>query len=205
MDSKKNKQDRTLSEVIDYINTFSEIKITEEDVLGVIQKIAGIHRKKTFAYFTEEDIESQVVLICLEQIKYYEPLKGAGHTTLNSIERWLNRVTKNRLSNYYRDNYSSVNEKHKKTRASLNNCLDLDVINTMRDSSAHSFEEDPSYSLRLGEFKEFVEKNLSPEILEIYHACLDEENVSSYYKSKLTSEMAEVLDKWKKINGEENA
>ena len=205
MDSKKNKKDRSLDEVIDYINTFSEIKLTEGDLLEVIQKIAVIHRKKTFAYFTEEDIESQVVLICLEQIKYYEPLKGAGHTTLNSIERWLNRVTKNRLSNYYRDNYSSVNEKHKKTRASLNNCLDLDNVNTTRDSSVHSFEEDPTYALRLNEFREFVEKNLPQDILEIYYACLDEENVSSYYKSKLTSEMSDVLEKWKKLNGEENA
>ena len=121
MDSKKNKKDRTLSEVIDYINTFSDMGITESDLLEVIQKIASIHRKKTFAYFTEEDIESQVVLICLEQIKYYEPLKGAGTSTMNSIERWLNRVTKNRLSNYYRDNYSSVNEKHKKTRSGPSN------------------------------------------------------------------------------------
>ena len=204
MDSKKNKKDRTLDEVIDYINTFSEVGITESNLLEIIQKIASIHRKKTFAYFTEEDIESQVVLICLEQIKYYEPLKGAGTSTMNSIERWLNRVTKNRLSNYYRDNYSSVNEKHKKTRANLNNCLDLDNVNTTKNSSAHSFQEDPTYDLRLNEFRNFVEENLSPDILEIYYACLDEENVSSYYKSKLTVEMEEVLDKWNKMNGEKN-
>ena len=50
-----------------------------------------------------------------------------------------------------------------------------------------------------------MEKNLPQDILEIYYACLDEENVSSYYKSKLTSEMSDVLEKWKKLNGEENA
>ena len=61
---------------------------------------------------------------------------------------------------------------------------------------------DPSFEVRFKEFKEFVESRLTDDLLDIYNACIDEENVSSYYKSKLNQEMSLILEEWEKINGE---
>ncbi len=190
----------SLQDSIKYINGFSDHQITEEDIIGIIYKIAKIHRNKTFSYFSEEDIEAQVMLICLQQIRYYEPSKAAGNTSINSIERWLNRVTKNRLSNYYRDNYSSINKNHRQTRINLNNCLDISLVNHIKRSKDLMDSEDPTYSLRFKEFKSFVESNLKEDLLEIYQACLNEENVSSYYKSKLSQELLRLINQWEVIN-----
>jgi hypothetical protein len=195
--------EKTLSESLEYINSFSNEKITEEELLSVISKIATIHRNKKFSYFSEEDIEGQVVLICLQQLKYYEPSKAAGDTSLNSIERWLNRVTKNRLANYYRDNYSSVNQGHRQTRINLNNCVDIDAVDPANNASKkQSPDSDPSYDVRFGEFKNFVESRLSEDLLDIYHACIEEENVSSYYKSKLNQEVSKIIEEWDELNKE---
>ena len=195
--------EKSIPEILDYINSFSKDQITEEELLGVITKISIMHRNKTFSYFSEEDIEGQVVLICLQQLKYYEPSKAAGDTSLNSIERWLNRVTKNRLANYYRDNYSSVNQNHRQTRINLNNCIDIDLVDPhQKRSGGQSADMDPSFEVRFKEFKEFVESRLTDDLLDIYNACIDEENVSSYYKSKLNQEMSLILEEWEKINGE---
>ena len=199
--SQEDNSEKSLSEILEYINSFSKDKITEEDLLGIISKIATMHRNKTFSYFTEEDIEGQVVLICLQQLKYYEPSKAAGDTTVNYIERWLNRVTKNRLANYYRDNYSSVNQSHRQTRINLNNCIDIDSVDHSQGAAKKQpLDIDPSFDVRFEEFKSFVESNLSEDLLYIYHACMDEENVSSYYKSKLNQEMNKILSEWNELN-----
>ena len=114
---------------------------------------------------------------------------------MNSVERWLNRVVKNRLANYYRDNYSSVNEKHRKTRVNLNNCLDIDSVNINVDK-IKQLEKDPEYNLIYQEYKRFIEENLDDEMRQIYDACIEEENVSSYYKTKLNQEISSLNLLW---------
>ena len=199
--SDKNESSPSLSESVEFINSFSSDKITINEMIEVIGKIQRMHRNKSFSYFSEEDIESQVALICIQQIKYYEPSKAAGSNTINSIERWLNRVVKNRLSNYYRDNYSSVNENHKKTRANLNNCIDISSIESiLKQNSSSSNEDQPISDIVFNEFKDFVESKLSKDVLDIYYACLDDENVSSYYKTKLSKELDVVFNEWNKMH-----
>ena len=195
MAEEEKKEILTLESFIEKINGYSKEQINYEQLLELIDKIAQMHRTKSFSYFSEEDIESQVKLICIQQLIYYEPHKGLGVTVINSIERWLNKVVKNRLANYYRDNYSSVNERHKKTRASLNNCIDIDLVHAT-DFKSNVEHFDPTYNLRYIEFKDFVESRLNEELLDIYHACLDDENVSSYYKSKLNQQMSKIVDEW---------
>jgi|TARA_B100000085_G_C18488613_1_gene490349 hypothetical protein len=181
--------------VVQKINSFSSEKVEKEEVMEVIFKISKIHRNKKFGYFSEEDIESQTLLICLQQLKFYEPEKATGTSPLNSVERWLNRVVKNRLANYYRDNYSSVNEKHRKTRVNLNNCLDIDSVNINVDK-IKQLEKDPEYNLIYQEYKRFIEENLDEEMRQIYDACIEEENVSSYYKTKLNQEISSLNLLW---------
>ena len=194
---KKDEDKDLIDNLVKKINSFSADSVSKEDIIDLIDKISSMHRNKKFGYFSEEDIQSQVVLICLQQIIYYEPEKAVGTSSINSLERWLNRVVKNRLANYYRDNYSSVNEKHKKTRLNLNNCLDISQFNFDEDK----FEKpNPTYQLELDEYKKFIEDRLTDDLKEIYNACLDDENVSSYYKSKLGNEIAKINEEWEEVN-----
>lgn len=150
---------------------------------------------KTFAYMTVEDIASQTRLICMQQLKFYEPEKGAGWDDINSLERWLNRVVKNRLKNFYRDHCGSLNEQHKKARVSLS----AKARNTKEDAVAYepaTNKNETENSVVFAELKDFMESRLSKEGREIYRACLSEEPVNSYYKNKLRIEISQIMQEW---------
>lgn len=196
----KKNRDGPVEILVKTMNRFSTDKVTEDDVINVIGYVSRMHRGKKFAYFTEDDIESQAKLICLQQIKHYEPEKSIGTSPLNSLERWLNRVVKNRLSNYYRDNYTSVNEKHKESRVNLANCLELDSINTTGETSAYINGDLQLKSLEYGEMVDFIENSLTEQLKDVYHDCLNDENVSSYYKGKLLKEIQDIMVEWNKLN-----
>jgi hypothetical protein len=114
-------------------------------------------------------------------------------------------VVKNRLSNYYRDNYTSVNEKHKESRVNLANCLELGSINTTNETSAYIKGDVQLKSLEYGELVDFIENSLSDQLKDVYHDCLNDENVSSYYKGKLLKEIQDIMAEWNKINNGEKA
>lgn len=196
---KKNKEN-PVGILVKTMNKFYADKITEEDIINVIGYVSRMHRGKKFAYFTEDDIESQAKLICLQQIKHYEPEKSAGSSPLNSLERWLNRVVKNRLSNYYRDNYTSVNEKHKESRVNLANCLEFDSINATNETSAYISGDLQLKSLEYGELVDFIEDRLPEQLKDVYHDCLNNENVSSYYRGKLLKEVQDIMIEWNNMN-----
>lgn len=174
----------------------SGAKISRDEVLSLVEKIAQTHMGKTFAYMTVEDIASQARLICMQQLKFYEPEKGIGWDDINSLERWLNRVVKNRLKNFYRDHCGSLNEQHKKARVSLS----AKARNSKDDAVLYepaTGKNETENSVVFGELKDFVEARLSEEGLEIYRACLSEEPVNSYYKNKLRLEITQIMGEWR--------
>jgi hypothetical protein len=178
------------------ISKTSGAKISRDEVLSLVEKIAQTHMGKTFAYMTVEDIASQARLICMQQLKFYEPEKGIGWDDINSLERWLNRVVKNRLKNFYRDHCGSLNEQHKKARVSLS----AKARNSKDDSVPYepaTCKNETENSVVFGELKDFVEARLSEEGLEIYRACLSEEPVNSYYKNKLRLEITQIMGEWR--------
>lgn len=178
------------------ISKTSGAKISRDEVLSLVEKIAQTHMGKTFAYMTVEDIASQARLICMQQLKFYEPEKGIGWDDINSLERWLNRVVKNRLKNFYRDHCGSLNEQHKKARVSLS----AKARNSKDDSVAYepaTCKNETENSVVFEELKDFVEARLSEEGLEIYRACLSEEPVNSYYKNKLRLEITQIMGEWR--------
>jgi hypothetical protein len=178
------------------ISKTSGAKISRDEVLSLVEKIAQTHMGKTFAYMTVEDIASQARLICMQQLKFYEPEKGIGWDDINSLERWLNRVVKNRLKNFYRDHCGSLNEQHKKARVSLS----AKARNSKDDAVLYepaTGKNETENSVVFGELKDFVEARLSEEGLEIYRACLSEEPVNSYYKNKLRLEITQIMGEWR--------
>ena len=198
----KKPQKDTVSLFLNKIAKTSGVKISKEDVLSLIEKIAHTHMGKTFAYMTQDDIAAQARLICIQQLKYYEPEKGSGWDDINSLERWLNRVVKNRLKNFYRDHCGSLNEEHKKARMSLSAKARNKKDDSKNYEQAQTQKEETENSVIFSELKDFVEERLSVEGLEIYRACLSEEPVKSYYKNKLRSEIQEMMQEWQ--NGQKN-
>ena len=191
----KRPQKDTVAIFLKKFSKTSEYKISREEVLSLVEKIAQTHMTKTFAYMTVEDIASQTRLICMQQLKFYEPEKGAGWDDINSLERWLNRVVKNRLKNFYRDHCGSLNEQHKKARVSLS----AKARNTKEDAIAYepaTGKNETENSVVFAELKDFMESRLSEEGLEIYRACLSEEPVNSYYKNKLRIEISQIMQEW---------
>jgi len=198
----KRPQKDTIFAFLKKISVTSDKKVTHQEVVDLIEKIAKTHMNKTFAYMTSDDIASQTRLICIQQLKFYEPERAAGWDDINSLERWLNRVVKNRLKNFYRDHCGSLNEKHQKARRSLSakaKNRNEDMGDSFHPSTSKNETED---SVIFNELRDFVEARLTEESLEIYRACMSEEPVNSYYKNKLKVEISEILKGWN--NGEKN-
>ena len=143
-----------------------------------------------------DDIESQVRLICIQQLKFFDLSKEADVTHHKSLERWLNKIVKNRLKNFYRDHCLSVNEKHSSARQSLSrSASSLPDKNQSFDSNSvqkSTVYEDVEYE----ELKIFIIKNLDESYVEIYNACINDEAVTPYYKNKLLIKISEIMKEW---------
>lgn len=170
--------------------------VSYSDVIEVIDCVAKTHRSKKFGFMTEDDIESQVRLICIQQLKFYEKNKEKDKNPKKNLEKWLNKIAKNRLKNFYRDNCSSVNKKHAESRRKLaNSANSFEDSNLSLDKNSivkSNIELDIEYK----ELQDFVLSRLDEIYKEIYLACLANEAVTSYYKNKLDSKIREILIEW---------
>ena len=190
------KKSLELKQIVKCVNREVTDKITEQDLIDIINTVALFHRNKVFSYYTSDDIYSEVWLIALKSLQYYEPNRGRGPSTANSLERWLNRVVKNRLANLYRDRYSSVNNKYRQSRMNIMNSLSLDIIDINRDLSGFSYVHKYEDSLIYQELTDFVESKLSNDLLSTYRDCLEGKEISTYYKSKLKNAMTDIMIEW---------
>lgn len=192
----------TLKELADKIVKVTGENVTEDDLIEILNKISFIHSNKTFAYFDSEDISSEVWIIALNQLDKYEPKRGRGFSALNNFERWMNAVVKNRLSNLYRDKYSSANEEFKKQRMNIINSVSMDLVSedAMRSCDAANVIID---NMDYVDLHNYIVNNLNDDMLMVYYDCINEENVSSYYKTKLREELLILFEQRKEeLNGE---
>jgi hypothetical protein len=185
----------------------ARIGIDQEELEAVISKVAHNHRHKHFGYFTEEDIFGEVWVICLKQLQHYQPQRGKGDSPINNLERWLNKVVRNRLANLYRDRYSSVNDKYRRTRMNIMNTLPFDVVDTSRESKGWGYTEDVSFDACYQEFFDFVEERLgkltnNEELLNIFFDCLYSESVTPYYRNKLKAALIPIIEEWRELHGD---
>ena len=178
------------------INKNNKEKISYEEVVSIIETIAKTHRGKKFGFMTEEDIESQARLICIQQLQFFDQAKEADKTHAKSLERWLNKIVKNRLKNFYRDHCLSVNEKHSSARQSLSKSAsslpDKNESNDKNSVCVSNIHSEVEYS----ELQEYILKKLDSSYLEIYNACLNDEAVTPYYKNKLLLKINEIITEW---------
>lgn len=178
------------------INKNKKDRISYEDVIEVIDLIAKTHRGKKFGFMTEEDIESQVRLICVQQIKFFDVTKESDVTHKKSLERWLNKIVKNRLKNFYRDHCLSVNKKHASSRQSLSRSAASDPDNSSPVDRNAVQKSNILESIEYEELRDFVLLNLDDSQRQIYEACINDEAVTPYYKNKLIFRVLELIKEW---------
>lgn len=178
------------------INKNNKKKISYEEVIDIIESIAKTHRAKKFGFMTEEDIESQVRLICIQQIKFFDITKESDITHQKSLERWLNKIVKNRLKNFYRDHCLSVNKKHASARQSLSRSASSDPEKTQIVNDNAVQRSNIIDILEYEELREFVMSGLDEPMMEIYNACMNDEAVTSYYKNKLIARVLDLIKEW---------
>lgn len=178
------------------INKNKKDKMSYDEVVSIINTIAKTHRGKKFGFMTEEDIESQARLICIQQLSFFDQSKEADSTHAKSLERWLNKIVKNRLKNFYRDHCLSVNEKHSSARQSLSkSAASLPDKNESNDKNG-IIKTNIHSEIEYKELQEFIVERLDSAHLEIYNACLNDEAVTPYYKNKLLSRINELILEW---------
>lgn len=197
----KNKNDifdsqAVLSQLAKNISKYSVHPIEMKDIIEVITFVSKIHMNKKFGYFEAEDIQGEVWIICLNQINQYNFTITDKYYPMKHLEKWLNRVVKNRLMNFYRDRYSSVNEKLKISRFNIIHHLPLDVVDVEREKNFCSFNESKIDNLIFQEFYDYLTDNLNDEFLSIFLDMLSDENVSSYYRVKLREQVESLYSQW---------
>jgi hypothetical protein len=159
-----------------------------------------MHRIKHFGYFTAEDIDGEVWRICITQITKFNVKKLKGTSITNALERFLNTTVKNRLNNFHRDHYRGSNEDTFKKRMNLMNTLNIEDVRVEGERNMELPYQDPTEQLQSEELMTFIKNNLTPDALDIFSDCLDQENVNSYYKSRLREELDPLLQEWKEKN-----
>lgn len=76
---------------------------TEKEITQAIRKISQrLASKFKFGYFTDEDIEQEVAIICIEAVKSYDGKRP--------LENYLWSCTKNRLCNLKRNKYERLDK-----------------------------------------------------------------------------------------------
>ena len=196
------KKEFSLQTFVTKINCKLKTKITEKQLFDVINRVAYIHEHKSFGYLTKEDIHSQVWVIVMQQLRFFDLTRCKGSSVLNSVERWLNTVVKNRLTNFYRDNYLVMDDPFLMEKINLINILGLDHIDLEGEKNVKITNHQPLDNSIYEELMNFMVSRLTPEIKDIFYDCLSGESVSSYYKSRLATELFPILEEWKEINGE---
>lgn len=171
--------------------------LTEDEILEIMQKIAHIHRTKTFDYYTSDDIEQEVFIIILSNIQDFskERTKNPDEPAALLLEKFLNKIVSNRLKNLYRDKFlvkmralkTDKNDAELQKRINLAHPLNIDDVSTghLSETSDIVLEE---------ECWKIVLSNLTDEDMEILDCIMGGEKVTQYYKQKLHNSIIKILE-----------
>jgi len=168
-----------------------------ELAIPIITKIAKLHRKSNiFAYYTEDDIEQEIWILCLDALKRY--IKNRGN-----LEHYLNTHVSNRLKNLKRDKYYrpdddiSVNSKSRQ-RMNLINALPINIIkdstrNRLLASSSSSCVNNPSDILTYYETKKYLEDNIPIDLLSSFNELISGNKIPRSILNKLRIIVVKIL------------
>lgn len=162
--------------------------ISKNKVYDIIAKVANNHKQKTFNYYTEDDIHQIVWTIALEKLGDFNIKKALEKNPEKALEHWLNSVIANRLSNLYRDEY--IVPKGLKFGKN-NNVIDP---KSLADVEYNVCEDLLSIQIENSELWNNIMNQLNETDFIILESLLSGESIPSYYKTKLTNKIREIID-----------
>lgn len=150
---------------------------TQEEVLQIIQEISrNLARKLKFDIYAEEDLQQEAFLLALPALELYD-----GRAPLRNF---LSVVLRTRLLNFKRNTMSASEEKH-------------------RILGAASLETDPASSAspalsRLidAELREFLNRNIPPELRPDFLRLCDGYGLSHHRKKLILETIRELLSEY---------
>lgn len=163
--------------------------LSKEDVYSIIDKVAKNHQRKTFNYYTTEDMYGIVWEIALEKISDFDLKKSKNLTDVKkSLEHWLNCIIANKLTNLYRDEYLVRRGlRSGKTTNAIDPLSLYDVEVNLEDTDIMTFIND----------KDLWNKicyQLDEMDLEIIETLMSGESIASYYRLKLFKKIRKILN-----------
>ncbi len=183
----------------------------DQTTFDLISKIAEDHSHKTFGYLSQEDLRSEIWVICLNLIKNYDYSRGP-------LENYLRRSVKNRLINKFKDITKSVrrpcgrcefNDDNKNPHCQKfgqdkyecdkwrNYELSVKSRNSLLNASESSIERERNSSaldsVVSDELKQFLAKNISPKYKRDLEELFDSGKLSKQRMKKLKREIAMIL------------
>jgi hypothetical protein len=165
-----------------------KIKLSQNDIYDVIDKVAKNHRNKSFSCYTTDDIEQQVWVIALEKLDEFDQSRCKESNVKKALEHWLNTVISNRLSNFYRDKYLVLCKISKHLNNNINSPLSLDSKMVKLNNGLIDLE------ILKNESWEIILSSLDDIYNDILESILSGETVSSYYKIKLFNKIKFIWD-----------
>ena len=163
-----------------------------EQAIPVIQKIANRSKRRAFAYYTEEDIQSEVWILCLEALGRYKP-------ELGNLEHFLSKHVANRLKNLKRDKYFRPDsEKSRNIKMNLVNAVPMGSNNVLPPNStiitSKNVSWEPSDILGAEELVDKIRGGLSKGLIKYFDSLLIGEKVSENVIEILRREVTKILE-----------
>lgn len=161
----------------------------------LIYKIASQRkRNNTFAHYTDDDIEQEVWVMCLDALHRYDP-------SIGPLENFLNNHVANRLKNlkrdkYFRPGHCPVSSGAAKIRMNLINALPLDGGDIPQNSvilGTSFVESNPFENLLAQDTHDYIVNKLSPELKPIFYSVINGNKVRKPILENLREAIAKIL------------
>lgn len=161
----------------------------------VIAKIAKYHKKSgVFAYYTADDIEQEIWVLCLDALSRYDESKA-------ELENFLRSHVSNRLKNLKRDKYYRPEKNPSpsgaaRARMNLVNAISLnnDLLKEGRILCGSEDEQgDPLEQLMAEETCEYIIEKLPHEFVEIFCDMINGNRVRKPVRQEVCDLVAKIL------------
>lgn len=164
--------------------------LTQEEILEVGEKVARNHSHKVFGYYTNDDIHQEVWIIILDRLNDFDASKVVTTNIKKGLENFLNSVVSKRLINLYRDKYL-VPQRHKTDHPGRYGTSHMpnEITDDVEEKTVHSFD----WTTMDKELLEYVIEQLTPADVKILEAILNGENISPYYRGKVSRHVKELI------------
>lgn len=183
----------------------------DQETNKLITEIAGTYCHRTFGYFDEEDIQSEIWIICLQALEEY-------NNSIGPLKNFLIRTVKNRLVNKFKGVTKALRspclrcehyrpektidcaafgvDKHECSRWK-NYTLSIEsrnsLINTSEDLKERYDDVPAELKLEAQEAIEYIRKSIDPSMLKEFNRMVAGEIINNSKSEKIVEEVKRLL------------